>query len=88
VIPGIVYALCAVTSVACAVLLGRAYQRRKTRLLVWASVAFAGLALNNILLFVDLALVGNAVDLAVPRAVCSLGSVMVLLYGLVSEERG
>jgi hypothetical protein len=87
VIPGIVYALCALTSVACAFLLLRAYRRRRTRLLVWSSAAFVGLALNNLLLFVDLVLTSDTVDLALPRAGCALASVMVLLYGLVSGER-
>jgi hypothetical protein len=87
VIPGIVYALCALTSAACALLLLRAYRRRRTRLLVWSSIAFVGLALNNLLLFVDLVLTAESIDLALPRAFCALASVVLLLYGLVSEER-
>ena len=85
-IPAIVYALCAVTSAACALLLLRAYQRRGTRLLVWSSIAFVGLALNNILLFVDLVLTPG-IDLSLARAACSLAAVVILLYGLISEDR-
>ena len=54
-----VYALCALTSLVCAWLLLRAYQRQRTRLLLWSSVSFAGLALNNVLLFIDLILDKN-----------------------------
>ena len=50
----LVYVLCAATSLLCAVLLLRGYLASRTRLLFWASLCFVGLALNNILLFLDL----------------------------------
>ena len=37
-----VYVLCALTSLACAVLLLRAYLRRKVRLLLWSGLGFVG----------------------------------------------
>ena len=37
-----VYALCALTSLVCAWLLLRAYQRQRTRLLLWSSVSSPG----------------------------------------------
>jgi hypothetical protein len=80
--PQIVYALCALTSAVCAVLLWRAYRQRRTRLLLWSSLAFIGLAANNGLLFVDLVIVPN-IDLSVPRTLTALAAVMVLLFGLV-----
>ena len=46
----VVYALCALTSLACAVLLLRAYRRSWARLLFWSGLCFVGLALNNVLL--------------------------------------
>ena len=49
----LVYALCALTSTACAVLLLRGYARSHFRLLLWSGLCFVGLALNNILLVVD-----------------------------------
>jgi hypothetical protein len=85
VIPALVYALCALTSVACALLLLRNYTRRRTKLLLWSSIAFAGLAINNILLFVDLVMVAS-VSLAVVRTVVALAAIVVLLYGLVWES--
>ena len=45
-----IYFLCGVTSVACAVLLFRAFARTGVRLLLWSSLCFLGLALNNLIL--------------------------------------
>ncbi|WP_163989514.1 DUF5985 family protein [Pyxidicoccus caerfyrddinensis] len=78
-----VYILCALTSVACAVLLLRAWKRTQSRLLLWSGLCFAGLALNNVLLFVDLVLLPTAVDLYIPRLVTGLASAAILLYGLI-----
>jgi hypothetical protein len=50
---GIVYVLCALTSLACAVLVLRSYFRSRARLLLWTGLCFAGLCLNNVLLVVD-----------------------------------
>ena len=77
-----VYVLCALTSIACAVLLLRGYARSKVRLLLWGGLCFSGLALNNILLFVDLGLYPG-VDLSVWRSVPTLAGIMFLIYGLV-----
>jgi hypothetical protein len=80
----IVYALCAFTSVGCAVLLLRAYRRRGIRLLLWSGLCFAGLALNNILLFIDLQVLPE-VDLSLWRPIPAVIGVAILLYGLVWE---
>lgn len=81
-----VYLLCAATSVACAALLLRAYLRQRTRLLLWSSLCFVLLAVNNALLFVDLSTTA-AVDLSLWRSVTALAGVSVLLFGLVWESR-
>lgn len=78
-----VYILCALTSVACAVLLLRAWKRTQSRLLLWSGLCFVGLVLNNVLLFVDLVLLPTAVDLYVPRLITGLASATILLYGLI-----
>ena len=83
--PAIVYALCALTSVVCSTLLFRAYGRNRTRLLLWSSVSFAGLAANNIRLFVDLIMV-PATDLSLVRALAALVAVSVLLFGLTWDR--
>ncbi len=85
--PAAIYALCALTSLTCAALLFRAFRRRRTRLLLWSSVSFIGLALNNVLLFVDLIVV-PATDFSILRAALALFAVMVLLVGLVWEGQG
>ena len=82
----VVYALCALTSAACALLLLRGYRRQPSRLLLWSTVCFAGLALNNGLLFADLVLV-PAADLSVWRGLTGLGSMLILLYGLIWDRR-
>jgi hypothetical protein len=78
----LVYALCALTSTACCVLLLRAFLRQHARLLLWSGLCFAGLALNNALLFIDLVVVPEH-DLSLWRGVTSAGSFLVLVFGLV-----
>ncbi len=80
-----VYALCAVASLACMVLLLRGYRRTRTRLLLWSGLCFAGLTLNNILLFVDKVIFPGA-DLSLWRSAAALAGVLVLIYGLVMDS--
>jgi hypothetical protein len=82
----IIYALCALTSVLCAVLLLRGYLASGARLLLWAGLCFVGLGLNNTLLFVDLGLIPE-VDLTVWRSMPALVGLALLIYGLVWETR-
>ena len=82
----IVYALCALASAACATLLILSYQRTRARLLLWSCLCFAGLALNNVLLFVDLVLVPD-VDLSLARAVTGFFGVACLAHGLIWDAR-
>jgi hypothetical protein len=80
-----VYALCAATSIVCAVLLLRGYRESRTKLLLWSGLCFAGLALNNVLSFVDLAMV-PARDFGTLRSGVALAAMMVLLFGLIWER--
>lgn len=80
----LVYALCALTSVFCALLLARGYRRNRSRLLLYTALCFAGLAVNNLLVFVDIVLL-PAVDLSVWRSVAAVSAVGILLYGFVWE---
>jgi hypothetical protein len=82
----LVYALCALTSLACAVLLLRGYAGSRAQLLLWSGLCFCGLALNNILLLVDKRLVPT-VDLSLWRTLPAVAGVALLLYGLVWETR-
>ena len=81
-----VYLLCAATSIVCGVLLLRGYQMTKTQLLFWASLCFLGLAINNVILFIDLIILPG-VDLFWWRTLPAIGGMAVLLYGLISESR-
>ncbi len=80
----LVYALCGLTSMACAFLLLRGYASSRARLLLWAGLCFVGLAINNVLLFVDLRIVPE-VDLSVWRSTPTLVGLLLLIYGLVWE---
>lgn len=82
----LVYALCALTSLACAVLLLRGYRASRARLLLWSGLCFAGLAANNVLLLIDKRVVPS-VDLSLWRSLPALAGVALLLYGLVWETR-
>lgn len=77
-----VYALCALTSLLCAALLARGYRATRARLLLWASLCFAGLALNNVLLFIDLRVVPS-IDLSAWRSLPALAGLAILIYGLI-----
>ncbi|WP_433930476.1 DUF5985 family protein [Sorangium cellulosum] len=81
-----VYMLCSLTSIACAVLLLRGYAQRKVRLLLWSGLCFAGLAANNILLFVDLVVI-RSIDLSSLRHLTALIGLTLLLYGLIWDLR-
>ena len=81
-----VYVLCALTSLACAVLLLRGYTRRRTALLLWSGLCFTGFFVNNTMLFLDKVVI-TEVDLGILRALSGLIGLMFLVYGLVSESR-
>ena len=79
-----IYLLCLGTSLLCAYLLLRAYLRTRMPLLVRSSLCFALLAVNNLLVVVDILLLPDT-DLTTLRLVASLAAVSVLLYGFIWE---
>ena len=81
-----VYILCALTSLFCAALLIRGYRAQRTRLLLWSSLCFIGLAISNAILVVDLVLLPQ-VDLAIPRTIAAAVAMLLLLVGLIWESR-
>ena len=85
----IVYGLCALTSILCAILLLSAHRRQPTRLLLLSGLCFCGLALNNLLLFADF-VTGPSLDLSIARNLTAAASVLLLLLGLIwsQNERG
>lgn len=81
-----VYLMCAVTSIACASLLVRGFRKQRYPLLLWSSVCFIGLAINNILLFLDHTLLRDTVDLATIRQVPACIGMLLLLVALIWER--
>jgi hypothetical protein len=81
-----VYVLCALLSAACAGLLLRAWARARERLLLWSGLCFVGIALNNVLLFIDLRVL-TEVDLSLVRMIPSIVGIALLIFGLVWETR-
>lgn len=82
---GVIYALCALTALCCAILLLRGYSASRAHLLLWAGLCFLGLTLNNVLVIVDL-VVAPENDLRFARAVAGLLSMGTLLFGLIFEK--
>ena len=80
-----VFLLCAATSLACAVLLLRGYSRNRVPLLLWSSLCFVGLAVNNMLLVLDLIVIPER-DLSLLRFLSALVSLALLVFGLVWES--
>ncbi|ABS24304.1 DUF5985 family protein [Anaeromyxobacter sp. Fw109-5] len=80
-----VYLLCALTSIACAALLVRSYLATRVRLTLWSALCFVGLALNNVMLYVDHIVVPGA-DLWLLRTAPAVLGIGVLVAGLVWES--
>jgi len=80
----IVYFLCAVTSLLCAVLLLRSYRRSHVRLLLWSGLCFVSFFITAILVIVDLRVLPTT-DLSVWRTLPSLAGLACLIYGMIME---
>jgi len=81
----IVYLLGALISLICAILLLRDYARVGKRLLLWSGLCFGGLAISNVLVFVDLVMLPD-VDLYRLRLGTAAVALILLLYGLIWES--
>jgi len=79
-----VYILGVVVTLACGLLLLRAYFNVKKSLLLWSALCFFGLAISNFLVFVDLVIFPE-IDLYRWRLVTAAGAMLLLLYGLIWE---
>jgi hypothetical protein len=69
----------------CGVLLLRAYSTVRKRLLLWAGLCFAGLAVSNGLVVTDLFLVHD-IDLYRWRLGIAAAAMVLLIYGLAFES--
>jgi len=77
--------LAVLTSLACMVLLFRAYATSGVRLLLWSALCFVFLTLNNVLVFFDVVVFPTEVDLRPYRLGAALVGILFLLYGFVLE---
>ena len=84
VLPPIVFFLCLLTSMVCMILLIRGWMQTRATLLLWSSLCFVGLAINNFFVFFDIVVLPD-VDLFPARQAASLAAVAVLLYGFIWE---
>ncbi|MEP6548564.1 MAG: DUF5985 family protein [Gammaproteobacteria bacterium] len=81
------YALCAVISVACAAFTLQQCVASGSRLLMWATLCFIGLAVNNVLIYLD--------DILLPsdgfflwRACAALAGMTAFICGLIWDWQG
>jgi uncharacterized membrane protein len=81
-----VYSLCTLTALGCAFLLFRRHRAYRSSLLFWSSLCFLGLAINNVMLLIDLYAFPN-IDLFVARTAVALVAMLMLLYGLIRASR-
>ena len=80
-----VYLLCFVTSGVCALLLGRSYRQTRARLLLWSALCFVALALNNLVVVVDMVLLPDR-DLRLLRHAFSVAGILMLLWGFIWDQ--
>jgi len=83
-VSAMLYLLAPVTSLACMMLLFRAYSASGMRLLLWSALCFVALSVNNVLLFFDLVIFPE-VDLRLYRLLAALAGLLFLLYGFIWE---
>ena len=80
-----VYLLCFVTSAVCALLLGRSYRQTRARLLLWSALCFAALALNNLVVVIDMVVLPDR-DLRLLRHAFSVAGILMLLWGFIWDQ--
>ena len=80
-----IYGLCALTSLAVAILLYIHSRGRHSPMLFWSFIGFLGLAVSNVLVFADLVLFPS-IELIMARSVVGTIAMMALLYGLIRSS--
>jgi uncharacterized protein DUF5985 len=88
-----IYILCGATSLLCAILLWRGYRRSRARLLLWSSLCFFCLTVNNGLLIVDRMVFPETdiafgeISFAVLRSATALAGMLMLVFGLIWDSQ-
>ena len=82
----LVYILSSIMSITCAIMLFRGYRASPSHILLWSSACFSLLAVNNIILFIDVLLVPD-VDFGglIIRNIAGAAAGSLLLFGLIWE---
>ena len=73
------YLLAIATSLACTILLFRGYLNSRVNILMWSAICFVCLTVNNVLLFIDVIVLPNEVDLRVARHLAALKGVSLMI---------
>jgi hypothetical protein len=81
----VIYSLCALTGLACAILLLRGYQKTRVHLLLWSGLCFVGLTASNLILVLD-RIVYPDMDFSSLRLATALVGLLLLLFGLIWEN--
>ncbi len=79
-----VYLLCFLTSLTAMSLLLRSYWASRSRLLMWSTLGFVALTINNLFLLLDTVVLPD-IDLLAIRQISALTGAGLLLYGLILE---
>jgi Na+/melibiose symporter-like transporter len=82
----VLFLLAVLTSLGCTLLLYRGYRNTRLRILLWSALCFVCLTVNNLLVFVDLILLPETVDLRVLRHSVALTGMAFLLYGFIRDS--
>jgi hypothetical protein len=80
----VVYSLCLLTSAICSWLLVSSYRRHRQRLLLWSALCFCLLALDSLLVVIDIILLPT-INLLPLRQATTLLAISVLLFGFIWE---
>jgi len=83
----LIYSLCLSTALCCAAILVRAFMRTRRPLLMWASLCFLCLALNEAVVIIDLYFVPEE-SLRIVRSSLGLTAGLLMLIGLIFPARG
>lgn len=81
----IIYLLCSGTSLLCAVLLLRRFARQRLHILMFSGLCFLGLALNNLLVYLDFVIPHT--DWTLARNLVAACATVLLVVGLVWNSR-
>lgn len=79
---GLIYILCAITSLGSAALLFRGAVHRRNGLLFWSSLCFLAMAVNNVLLYINFVVLPE-VDLLIAARLAMVIGVLLLNFGLI-----